>query len=271
MHIQRKSIAVVVHGGVGNRKDNEDGCVAAAQKGFEQLRGGSDALAAAVEAVVILEDDERFNAGTGSITRADGATIETDAAVMDSRGRLGAVCCLQRVKNPVLVARKVVETRHWMLAGAGALAFARAHGFGDHDLSTLRQGSVAPPEGCDTVGAVALDKDGHFAVASSTGGFRPALPGRVGDTPIPGCGFWVGPQGAVAATGLGEEIVARMLARVVYDAIEHGIPLRQALDLGIALFPRACAVGLIAVTRAEAAAASNQSMPFHIIDQELAS
>ena len=103
---------MVVHGGVGNRSDGEeprDGCDSAAREGLSLLQQSEEALAAAVRAVVMLEDDERFNAGTGSIRRSDGS-IEMDAAVMDSQGRLGAVCALQRVKNPVLVARRVVDT-----------------------------------------------------------------------------------------------------------------------------------------------------------------
>ena len=268
MRFRTTRLALVVHGGAGNSKENEDGCVAAARKGFERLRGGGDALSAAVDAVVHLEDDERFNAGTGSILRDDGKTIETDASVMDSQGRLGAVSCLQRVKNPVLVAQKVVDTAHWMLAGAGAQEFARAKGFPDYDLSPKHKSQMKAPA-CDTVGAVALDAHGNFAVASSTGGSAPAMRGRVGDTPIPGCGFWAGPQGAVAATGVGEEIVPRMLARVVYEWIERGIPLEQALARAVALLPESSDVGLIAVTRSESAVASNRSMPTHIVEHEL--
>lgn len=259
---------MLVHGGAGNSKMNEDGCVAAAERGFALLRAGEDALSAAVAAVVALEDDPRFNAGSGSIRRGDGSIVETDAAVMDTRGALGAVACLQRVKNPVLVAQRVASTRHWMLAGQGALDFARSSGFDDYDL--LR---YAPPlkqskqSECDTVGAVALDLEGHFAVATSTGGAAPALPGRVGDTPIPGCGYYAGPAGAIAVTGLGEHIVARMLARDVYERIASGIPLQQALDRAVAMTPADIDVGLIGITRTEAAAASNRSMPTHLVEQ----
>lgn len=273
MHAEARRIAVVTHGGAGNRKANEDGCAVAAQAAMRRLRAGEDALAAAVDAVVALEDDPRFNAGTGSILRSDRRTIECDASVMDSRGRLGAVACLQAVKNPVLVARRVVETRHWLLAGTGAIEFAREQGFAEHALKGHAQarggggaGSDASQEACDTVGAVTLDADGHFAVACSTGGSAPALRGRVGDTPIPGAGFWVGAHGAVAVTGVGEMIVPRMLARTVYDWIERGMPLAQALERGVALLPDDSDVGLIGLARGEAAAASNRSMPFHIVE-----
>jgi beta-aspartyl-peptidase (threonine type) len=260
-------IAIVVHGGAGNRRDNEDGCLRAAEIGFAMLRKGGDAITAAVEAVVVLEDDPRFNAGVGSIRRIDGRTIETDAAVMDSRGRLGAVACLQRTRNPVRVARRIVETAHWMLAGAGAIAFAREQGFEDFDLlAGTRASTAAPAESGDTVGAVALDAEGGFAVACSTGGSAPALMGRVGDTPIPGAGFWAGPLGAVTATGVGEQMVARLLSRTVYEQIERGMRLQQALEWGIALIPQRYSAGLIAVTATEAAAATNRSMPFHVLE-----
>jgi L-asparaginase/beta-aspartyl-peptidase (threonine type) len=256
-------IALVVHGGAGNTKANEDGCVRAAQAAFELLSGGRDGLQAVVRAVVSLEDDPRFNAGSGSIKRSDGS-VEMDASLMDSRGRLGAVCGLKKVRNPVLVAERVVETPHWMLAGEGALQFARSQGMPEVDPAAQPTAHTRA-SACDTVGAVALDSHGHFAVASSTGGSAPALPGRVGDTPIPGAGFWAGPHGAVALTGVGEHIVPRMLARVVYDWIERGMNLREALESGVRLMPREHDVGIIAVTRTDAAAASNRSMPFHVL------
>lgn len=265
LHLGR--IALVVHGGAGASKESEDGCVAAAEKGWARLRDGADALSAAIEAVVALEDDPRFNAGSGSILRSDGLTVETDAAVMDTRGRLGAVACLQRVRNPVLVARAVADTGHWLLAGDGALRFAREQGFADYDLAAHARKPKPGARETDTVGAVALDQDGHFAVAASTGGASPALPGRVGDTPIVGCGYYAGPAGAIAATGLGEHIVARMLARTVYDWIAAGIPLQQALNRGVALFPDAIDVGLIGLTRDSAAVASNRPMPAHRLSE----
>src|SRR3954470_10622427 len=227
--------AILVHGGAGNSKENENGCVAAAEKGLSHLRAEGDALTAAIDAVASLEEDGRFNAGAGSITRTDGS-VEMDASMMDSTGRLGAVCCLRDVQNPVRVARRVADkTSHWMLAGEGAQRFARAQGFPPARRVAARTPTDA--KATDTVGAVVLDRAGHFAVASSTGGSAPALPGRVGDTPIPGCGFWAGKEGAVAATGVGEAIVPHLLARTVYDWLVHGRALEQALADAIALFP----------------------------------
>jgi beta-aspartyl-peptidase (threonine type) len=287
---------VVVHGGAGGPVAHEDGCQAAARAGSAMLARDGDALAAAVAAVVAMEDDERFNAGYGSVLCLDGVTVEMDAAVMDSEGRLGAVACLRRVKNPVLVAQAVAGTPHWLLAGEGAERFARRIGFADVSMVSQRArrqhadriaqlagGEAALPgiendafrrfwnyaapmpatvgmDGGDTVGAVVRDAQGRFAVAASTGGTAPALLGRVGDTPIIGSGFYAGSHGAVAATGLGEHIVRQLLAHTVYAWIEQGMPLARALERGIGLFADDIDVGLIAVSRTQAGARCNRSM-----------
>ena len=184
-----------------------------------------------------------------------------------------------------------------MLAGDGAARFARAIGMPEsvpvserqraehRKIMTQLAGSVPAmpglnsrlfdrfwnyntpvnlPEGvaCDTVGAVVRGADGHFAVACSSGGSAPALLGRVGDTPIIGSGFYAGPAGAVAASGIGEHIVRHLLARTVYGWIEDGMPLDQALQRGIDLFAPEIKVGLIAVSRLEAGACSNAEMPY---------
>jgi L-asparaginase/beta-aspartyl-peptidase (threonine type) len=121
--------------------------------------------------------------------------------------------------------------------------------------------SLPASAACDTVGAVVRAPDGHFGVASSTGGSAPSLLGRVGDTPIIGSGFYAGPHGAVAATGIGEHIVRHLLAHRVYTWIEDGMPLEQALKRGIALFDEDVSVGLIAVSRTEAGSWGNRDMP----------
>src|SRR5689334_24604554 len=128
--------AILTHGGAASPHAHSDGCVKAAEAARAELEKGGDALAAALAATVMLEDDPRFNAGTGSNLRLDGELIEMDAAVMASDARFGAVGCIQRVKNPVLVAAKVMETPHLMLVGEGATAFARRHGFEDFDPTT---------------------------------------------------------------------------------------------------------------------------------------
>jgi beta-aspartyl-peptidase (threonine type) len=286
---------VVAHGGAGGSKEDEDGCREAAAAGLRRLAGGEDALAAAVAAVVVLEDDGRFNAGSGAVLCLDGETVEMDASIMDTRGNLGAVACIQRVKNPVLVARAVAGSPHWLLAGEGAERYAHRAGFAPHQAigeqarrkhaalmaqlatdnpalpgvdngSFERDWNYAQPfaraaGACDTVGAVARDADGHFAVACSTGGSAPSLLGRVGDTPIIGSGFFAGPEGAVAATGIGEQIVRHLLAHTVYQWIAAGAPLAQALERGVGLFAGDIDVGLIAVSRGEAGSCSNRPMP----------
>jgi beta-aspartyl-peptidase (threonine type) len=295
--------AVVVHGGVGASTDYQDGCERAAQRALERLRQGGDALDAAVSAVVVLEEDGRFNAGSGAALGLDGDTIEMDASIMDTRGRLGAIASVRNVKNPVLLARAIADTPHVLLAGEGAERLARALGLPPHPGAGERQraehrkilrelaGSVPAMPGvdnrlferfwnyktpltlpsgaaCDTVGAVVRDAEGHFAVAGSTGGSAPSLLGRVGDTPIIGSGFYAGPEGAVAATGIGEHIMRHMLARTVYQWIADGVPLHQALQRGIDLIDKDVDVGLIAVSRRQAGSCSNKDMPQARINNE---
>jgi L-asparaginase/beta-aspartyl-peptidase (threonine type) len=129
---------VLSHGGVGGPREHSDGCERACDAGVNVLRAGGSALDAAIAATVVLEDDPRLNAGTGSNYRLDGRTIQMDAAAMDDTLRFGAVAAIERVKNPVLVAREVMDTPHMILAGEGATAFARALGFADHDPASER-------------------------------------------------------------------------------------------------------------------------------------
>jgi L-asparaginase/beta-aspartyl-peptidase (threonine type) len=219
-----------------------------------------------------------------------------DASIMDTRGRLGAVACVRNVRNPVLLARAIADTPHVLLAGEGAERIARALGLaphpgaGEHQLEEHRKllrelaGLVPampgidnrlferfwnyktplqlpPRAGCDTVGAVVRDPEGHFAVAGSTGGSSPSLLGRVGDTPVIGSGFYAGPEGAVAATGIGEHIMRHLLARTVYQWIADGVPLQQALQRGVGLVDKNVDVGLIAVSKNQAGSCSNKDMP----------
>ncbi|WP_437786192.1 isoaspartyl peptidase/L-asparaginase [Sorangium sp. So ce1097] len=289
--------AILTHGGVTAPQSALEGCARAADDALGALGAGGEALAAAIAATARLEDDPRFNAGTGSNIRLDARTIEMDAAVMASDGRFGAVACVERVKNPVLVAAKVLETPHLLLAGAGATAFARRLGFADHDpvtdetrerharaLAALRgdggDGEYtddaarfhalsarrfwnfdAEPIECDTVGAVVRDAHGRFAAAASTGGSTYALRGRVGDVPLMGAGIYAGPHGAVAATGVGEEIARRLLARTIYDWLADGVAPARAAQRGVAMFPDVIAIGVLVVGRSGQAIASNRNMP----------
>jgi isoaspartyl peptidase/L-asparaginase-like protein (Ntn-hydrolase superfamily) len=285
----------LTHGGAASPNTYSDACQAAAESARVVLEKGGDALSAALTATVELEDDPRFNAGTGSNLRLDGAAIEMDAAVMTSDGRFGSVTCIERVKNPILVAARVMETPHLMLAGEGATAFARKLGFAEFDpvtegarrkyervVAELRgQGDgdyasdAAPwkksppklfwnfpgePLDCDTVGAVVRDGHGRFAATASTGGTLYMLRGRVGDSPLMGCGVYAGPHGAVAATGVGEEIVRRFLSKTVYDWLAEGIAPARAAQRGIALFPDIVDIGLLVVGRRGQAVAANRNM-----------
>ena len=296
MQNPHRGFAIVTHGGAGESLDLTDGAERAAKDGHARFLTTGDALEAAIAAVVVFEEDERFNAGTGSVLCLDGSTIEMDASIMDTRGRLGAVAAVRDVRNPVLLARAISDTPHVLLAGEGAERFARAIGLPNAKPITEEQrekhrkvlgelaGSVPvmpgvgnrlfdrfwnyktplqlpPSKACDTVGAVVRGPDGQFAVAGSTGGSAPSLLGRVGDTAIVGAGFYAGTHGAVAATGIGEHIVRHMLARTVYGWIESGMPLRQALQRGIDLFDKDVDIGLIAVTKTEAGSSCNKDMP----------
>lgn len=272
---------ILVHGGVGSPSDHNDGARKAAEKGMSVLRAGGGALDAVTEAAVILEDDGRFNAGSGSALRMDGKSMEMDASVMTSDARIGAVACVSGVPNPIRLARLVLNTPHTMLAGDGAAELAKIHGLtGPVSPTTraveqhrafvgrLRSGKLneawkdfdiqanwnfetpyADAQSCDTVGAVALAADGALATANSTGGASPMLRGRVGDSPIIGCGFFCGPAAAVVTTGWGEKIVEKQLARWVYDQIAQGDSVARAVEGAVARFDSSVPIGVLAIGR----------------------
>jgi L-asparaginase/beta-aspartyl-peptidase (threonine type) len=318
---------VVVHGGVGSSGRLKDPCAKICRQAFLILEKGGHALDAVVEAVRLLEDDGRFNAGSGSVLRLDGRTVEMDASVMDSSGRLGAVVALREAKNPVLVAKAVTDTPHVMLAGTGADLLARKLGFEppgppslkvvdryrktlrmlqngrlsrrdrrwtvpdvekwwnfptgyeevfpldtasstDRALSTDIVSSTDTVFSTDTVGAVAIDGRGRLAVASSTGGASPMMLGRVGDTAVVGAGFYVGEKAAIAATGIGEEILRKVLARSVYDSFQGGTTIVSACENEIGRFPRSVPVGVIAISRAGYAIVANRRMAAYALFKE---
>lgn len=256
---------VVVHGGAGSPADMSDGPSRAAADAMKLLVSGGSALDAATEGTRVMEDDDRFNAGTGSVLRMDGVAY-MDAAVMTSEGECGAVAYLTRTRNPVLVARRVMDSPHICLVADGALEFARKNGFADYDpvvprtRARLEKGSTDFRSGnrpewprnwktykVDTVGAVAKDSSGRFAASGSTGGTFPALRGRVGDIAMMGCGIYAGELGAVAATGIGEEIIRKILSKTVYDFMADGSSAQEAVEKGIALYDRSVSIGIIAV------------------------
>jgi len=268
---------IVTHCGVGSTREVQDAAERSGEAGLRVLRRGGTALGAVIEAVAVLEDDPRTNAGTGSRMRIDGS-IQMDAAVMDSRRRIGAVAAIAEVKNPIRVARAVMGTPHILLAGHWATEFARTRGFPRYDPATdqarkNREETLAALAAnkvprwarawrsyrdADTVGAVARDQRGRFAAANSTGGVSLMLPGRVGDSAIVGAGLFAGPDGAVVATGVGEEIVRVVLCKFVYDRLGRGA--RSACDAGLRLFPRSVPIGLVAIGTDGEAEADNRRM-----------
>jgi beta-aspartyl-peptidase (threonine type) len=253
-------IALIAHGGAGSwrpgsEEDAVEGMRAAVEAGRAILRAGGTALDAVCATVVMLEDNPIYNAGTGAVLNFDGY-CELDACVMESRGaRVGAVAALQRVKNPILVARKVMEeTDHVMLAGEGAQRFARVLGFPDHDPVTPQRladwrdkkarldevlGKHAlrmrrflkdhPEYAGGTVGAAAVDSSGVLAAATSTGGVTMKLVGRVGDSPLPGAGNYASGAVAASATGTGEYVVRSLATRSIAEAVLRGATLERAM------------------------------------------
>jgi beta-aspartyl-peptidase (threonine type) len=205
--------------------------------GFDVLDRGGSSLDAVTTAVRMLEDDPLFNAGRGAGLTRDG-TAELDASIMDGRDqRAGAVACVTRVRNPIELARCVMEkSLHVMLVGKGADDFAHERGMTlvpneyfhtderRAELEGVRQGSLSyhmvEPHG--TVGAVALDSQGHIAAATSTGGTTNKLPGRVGDSPIIGAGTYAkdGVCG-VSATGYGEYFIRAVAAHRLAATMEY--------------------------------------------------
>ncbi len=288
---------ILTHGGVGSPNAWSDGCERAAEAGLRILEEGGHALDAVQAAAILLEDDGRFNAGSGATVRLDGQTIEMDASLMDFEGRIGVVAAVQGLKNPIRAAREVMNTPHVILSGPGAVAFARCRGvaephpgptdharenfekirraLGGEKFEELRGAwrsfdmkanwNFSIPfeevfgEG-DTVGAVALDREGRLATANSTGGASPMMAGRIGDSPIVGCGFYAGPSAAVVSTGIGEEIIRRMLARSIHDAVAHGEEPARACESAVGQVPKEIPIGVLAISRRGWAAAHNRDM-----------
>jgi len=253
--------AIAIHGGAGavpratlsaeREQRYRRGLEAALEGGYALLERGGSSLDAVATAVRILEDDAVFNAGHGAALTREGAA-ELDAAIMDGRQlRAGAVASVRHVRNPIELARRVMEkSRHVLLVGAGAEEFALEekltlvpnHYFRTAErleqLEFERRGErvsdlvpPAPPTTQGTVGAVARDAAGNLAAATSTGGMTNKRPGRVGDSPIIGAGTYA-KNGvcAVSATGHGEYFIRAVAAHHVCTAVEYrGLTLQQAV------------------------------------------
>lgn len=274
------SISIAVHGGAGDITSDRhaiarQGCREAVFAGWRVLQNGGSALDAVEAAVRALEDNAAFNAGTGACLTVEG-NIELDAGIMDGRAlNLGAVAGVELIKNPISLARAVLLSPHVLLVGRGAEQFASEHGIARckfDDLLTERQhrrwkeslaargispenepgiirrevGSLAarPEEKHGTVGAVAIDSAGALAAATSTGGIHNKYPGRVGDSPLVGCGFYADERAAVSCTGHGEDFVRLMIARSAADFVGQGRSAREAAEAAIAfLSTRATGTG----------------------------
>jgi len=250
------SAVVAVHGGAGPEPaddahagasrwpDQAAGLGAALRAGLAVLTAGGPALEAVIAAVAVLEDDEHWNAGRGSALTAAGM-VEMDAAVADGQyRRIAGVACVTGVRHPIQAARAVLEDgRHVLLSGPGAESFARQAGlaFESQEWFIIDRRRRALEESCGTVGAVARDSAGHLAAATSTGGRSGQLPGRIGDSPVPGAGTWADDAScAVSATGIGEAFLRAAFA--------HEVDARLRLE-GVDL-DTACREALAAVTAA---------------------
>ena len=237
--------SVLIHGGAGNLPQDRverhvRGCREAAVAAAEVLRAGGAAIDAVERAVVVLENDPVFNAGTGACLNEEGL-IELDAAIMEgARLRAGGVCAMPPFANPIAIARAVLEDgRHVLYAGEGAARFAVERGFvratseamtTEYARTRWTETRAAQTEwGGGTVGAVARDARGTVAAATSTGGRVDKRVGRVGDTPVPGAGTYADNEsGACSATGNGEAILRVGLARFAADLLRAGVHPEEA-------------------------------------------
>ena len=279
---------MVIHGGAGtiersemspdNEKAHRAGLERSLKAGYDILQRGGSSLDAVEAAIRVLEDDPLFNAGKGSVFTHEG-TNELDASVMDGRTlKAGAVARLQHIRNPISLARLVMEkSPHVMLDGDGAEAFARSMGitlvdqkyfYTDERWQQLQKEkakiSPAPRKDEDkhgTVGAVALDKSGNLAAGTSTGGTTNKMPGRLGDSPIIGAGTYANNLTcAVSCTGDGEYFIRAVVAYNISALMElKGMPLAEAAQAALDKAAKLGGTGgLIAIDKD-----GNFAMPFN--------
>ena len=282
---------IACHAGSASNSAHSDGPRRACRAGLEGIGRRKNALEAVVAATQVLEDDNRFNAGTGSNLRLDGVTVQMDASCMTSAGDFAAVAAIERVKNPILVAQRLHATPHILLVADGATAFARRCGFDDYDPTTLgaqqrhRQVTTVAERigewsradlerawnydtplrealGSDTVGSVAWDGE-SFASALSSGGTTTVLLGRVGDVPLPGCGLYAGRHGAIATTGDGEYIARSMLAYRAYAELERGQRPDQVVAWALSQLADSIDVGIIVINETDLAGGARHGMAWY--------
>ncbi len=249
---QKSEFGIVVHGGAGGiSRDGytpeqdaayREALSEALRAGYEILRNGGSSVDAVEAAITIMEDDSLFNAGRGAVFTAEGKN-ELDASIMDgSTLNAGAVAGVTRVKNPITLARLVMdESRHVMFAREGAEVFGEQHGietvpedyfFTERRWRTLqrRQEREAAEESGGTVGAAALDKNGNLAAGTSTGGMTNKRFGRIGDSPVIGAGTYANNKTcAVSATGHGEYFIRSVVTYDISAKMEYkGMSLHDA-------------------------------------------
>lgn len=233
MTIKNSAWSLIAHGGAKDidscdERQNRTGMVEAIETGSRMLADGISALEVVEAVVKLLELNPAYNAGLyGSVQNEEGSA-ELDASIMDgSNLDIGAVAGLQNIEHPVSVARTLLRDKTIFLAGQGAQNFAIAQGF----MAKQATGTVGPDAtGCDTVGCVALDQHGALAVATSTGGLTGKRAGRIGDVPLPGCGFYADNQrGAVSVSGMGEAIARVLLASEFLHILSDNDPSTAAV------------------------------------------
>ena len=229
---------LIIHGGAGNAFKDSRRAARIQRKVLRILRPSyqkltkTNALEAVTYAIRLLENDPEFNAGTGSQLQADGRA-RLSASIMDgSRRRFAAVINLEKIKNPILVARALLEEKDRVLAGPGAFRFAKKLGLKPTDTRTkesLLRWKKLKESGYDTIGACALDRFGNLASATSTGGRGLERPGRVSDSGMPVANY-ADERCAVSATGIGEEIIEEGLALKIATRIQDGVSLSKAFQ-----------------------------------------
>jgi beta-aspartyl-peptidase (threonine type) len=240
---------------------HERGTRAALAAGWRVMERGGTALQAVEEAIVLMEDDDTFDAGRGSFLTRDGR-VQLDALLMEGATlRAGGVGCVERIRNPIRAARKVLEeSPHVYFVGEGAERFAEEHGISlcdnrelviEREVERLKQAQARAAAGRpqeifaasdpshDTVGALALDGHGNLAAGTSTGGTLNKAPGRVGDSSLIGCGCYAdNASAAVSCTGWGEPIMKLVLGKWAADRVGEGAPPEQAAVQAMELLGR---------------------------------
>jgi beta-aspartyl-peptidase (threonine type) len=259
-----QTMTLVVQGGAGilrpgMEEPSREGIARALEAGWAVLESGGSSLDACERAILLLEDDPAFDAGNGAYLHRDGG-IQLDAILMDGSSlKSGAVGAVERIRNPIVLARRILEKcEHSFLVGGGAEQFALEQGLelcNPNDLITPREhqrwiekSSAALSQG--TVGAVAMDAAGRLCAGTSTGGTFFKHPGRIGDTPLIGCGCYADNQtAAVSCTGHGESIMKVVLAKTAADFVAGGLDAQAAADASIKLLAQRTAAnaGLILI------------------------